>query len=244
MTKLGKRHEKIIIPPPWVLKFHFGAHHRWNPIWTPSPNPSWGPQLPQLSTSPSKMGKPPPRLLETGFLAIFLCSPFHLSSPPSLPVLYLFRWLCFRSRRRNGKKKKRCNGEWGGNGGRWWGLAGFFFFKVRTLPHSSPLKIGHPKRKVLFQPPIFRFYVSFREGIFFYSFTTSLVPNRGLHHWHHIPCWPPGFRRVLGWSRCVGLVVGQIALVCGITLKHNRYLASVGVLVDVWTVFFDKKRGC
>ena len=33
----------------------------------PSPNPSWGPQLPQLSTSPSKMGKPPPRLLETDF---------------------------------------------------------------------------------------------------------------------------------------------------------------------------------
>ena len=121
-----------------------------------------------------KMGKPPPRLLETGFLAIFLCSPFHLSSPPSLPVLYLFRWLCFRSRRN-------------GNGG-----------ERGTRPRSSP--------------PL------------------------------HIPCWPPGFRLVLGWSRCAGLVVGQIALVCGITLKHNRYLASVGVLIDVWNVFFTKKR--
>ena len=143
-----------------------------------------------------------------------------------------------------GKRRNAATENGGGTGGGDEVWAGFFFFKVRTLPHSSPLKIGHPKRKVLFQPPIFRFYVSFREGIFFYSFTTSLVPNRGLHHWHHIPCWPPGFRRVLGWSRCVGLVVGQIALVCGITLKHNRYLASVGVLVDVWTVFFDKKRGC
>ena len=35
-----------------------------------------------------------------------------------------------------------------------------------TLPetNSSHLKIGHPKRKVVFQPSIFRDYVSFREG--------------------------------------------------------------------------------
>ena len=35
-----------------------------------------------------------------------------------------------------------------------------------TLPetNSSHLKIGHPKRKVVFQPSIFRGYVSFREG--------------------------------------------------------------------------------
>ncbi len=33
-----------------------------------------------------------------------------------------------------------------------------------TETNSSPLKIGHPKRKVVFQPSIFRGYVSFREG--------------------------------------------------------------------------------
>ena len=35
-----------------------------------------------------------------------------------------------------------------------------------TLPetNSSPLKIGHPKRKLVFQTSIFRCYVSFREG--------------------------------------------------------------------------------
>ena len=35
-----------------------------------------------------------------------------------------------------------------------------------TLPesNSSPLKIGHPKRKLVFQPSIFGSYVSFREG--------------------------------------------------------------------------------
>ena len=31
--------------------------------------------------------------------------------------------------------------------------------------NSSHLKIGHPNRKVVFQPSIFRGYVSFREGI-------------------------------------------------------------------------------
>ena len=31
--------------------------------------------------------------------------------------------------------------------------------------NSSPLKIGHPKMKLVFQPSIFRCYVSFREGI-------------------------------------------------------------------------------
>ena len=36
----------------------------------------------------------------------------------------------------------------------------------RTLPEtkSSHLKIGHPKRKLIFQPSIFRCYISFREG--------------------------------------------------------------------------------
>ena len=38
-----------------------------------------------------------------------------------------------------------------------------------TLPetNSSPLKIGLPNRKVVFQPSIFRSYVSFREGIWY-----------------------------------------------------------------------------
>ena len=40
-------------------------------------------------------------------------------------------------------------------------------FVADTLPetNSSPLKIGLPNRKVVFQPSIFRGYVSFREGI-------------------------------------------------------------------------------
>ena len=42
-----------------------------------------------------------------------------------------------------------------------------------TLPSLkltfSPLKIGHPKSEVVFQPSIFRCYVSFREGIYSHS---------------------------------------------------------------------------
>ena len=38
---------------------------------------------------------------------------------------------------------------------------------IYTLPetNSSPLNIGHPKRRVDFQPSIFRCYGSFREGM-------------------------------------------------------------------------------
>ncbi len=41
------------------------------------------------------------------------------------------------------------------------------YFTSVTLPetNSSPLKIGHPKRKLVLKPSIFRFEnVSFREG--------------------------------------------------------------------------------
>ena len=42
---------------------------------------------------------------------------------------------------------------------------------LNTLPetNSSPMKIGLPNRKVVFQPSIFRGYVSFREGSIYQS---------------------------------------------------------------------------
>ena len=51
---------------------------------------------------------------------------------------------------------------------------------------SSHLKIGHPKRKYIFQrfqPSIFGGYVSFREGIFTYF---SVKPVQQFWHWHLI----------------------------------------------------------
>ena len=47
---------------------------------------------------------------------------------------------------------------------------------IGTLPetNSSPLKIDHPKRKLVFQPSIFRGYVSFREGNRFWNMEEPL----------------------------------------------------------------------
>ncbi len=46
------------------------------------------------------------------------------------------------------------------------GLKTIYRACIGTLPktNSSPLKMGPPKRNVVSQPPIFRDYVSFREG--------------------------------------------------------------------------------
>ena len=49
-----------------------------------------------------------------------------------------------------------------------------------TLPETNglPLKIGLPNRKVVFQPSIFRGYVSFREGIYAkFPFIGSIARN-------------------------------------------------------------------
>ena len=43
-------------------------------------------------------------------------------------------------------------------------------FPLNTLPKT---KIGVPKRKVIFQPPIFRCYVSFREGSALFGLVNS-----------------------------------------------------------------------
>ncbi len=57
-----------------------------------------------------------------------------------------------------------------------------------TLPetNSSPLKIGLPNRNVVFQPSIFRGYVSFREGIigvFFFSLAFGFFGYGSRYYW-------------------------------------------------------------
>ena len=56
-----------------------------------------------------------------------------------------------------------------------------------TLPetNSSPLKIGHPKRKLVFQPSIFRGHVSFREG----RCSQSDLPQRLYHQGGPMTPW-------------------------------------------------------
>ena len=71
------------------------------------------------------------QLLETGFLAIFLCSPLDLASSPSLPVLWLFRWLCFRISTGAGLIKVRGSSCWTDRTCLW--------YHFETQPNPSPL---------------------------------------------------------------------------------------------------------
>ena len=41
---------------------------------------------------------------------------------------------------------------------------GYCTLEISLPKTNKPLKIGHPKRKLVFQPSIFRRYVCFREG--------------------------------------------------------------------------------
>ena len=67
------------------------------------------------------------QLLETGFLSIWLCDP-PLSSdlPPSLPVLWLFRWLCARISVGAGLIKLR--------GGECWRMRTCLYYHFETQP--------------------------------------------------------------------------------------------------------------
>ncbi|CAJ1360184.1 unnamed protein product [Effrenium voratum] len=71
------------------------------------------------------------QLLETGFLAIFLCSPFSLSSEPSLGVLWLLRWLSFRISVGAGLIKVRGSSCWTDRTCLW--------YHFETQPNPSPL---------------------------------------------------------------------------------------------------------
>ncbi len=59
-----------------------------------------------------------------------------------------------------------------------------FLLPSLKLTASSPLKIGHSKRKLVFQPSIFRCYVSFREGNCLLKYNSSWPTFRKAHR-----CW-------------------------------------------------------
>ena len=86
-----------------------------------------------------------------------------LKPPPSYTKLYIFHLNRWEARcQQHGVKTLR---EWQLHP--WLVRRTWLLRKVAsfTLPetNSSPLKMGHPKRKLVFQPSIFRCYVSFRE---------------------------------------------------------------------------------
>ena len=71
------------------------------------------------------------QLLETAFLAIFLCSPTDRKAPPTSVVLWLFRWLAFRISIGAGLIKIR--------GGSCWEQKTCLWYHFETQPVPSPL---------------------------------------------------------------------------------------------------------
>ncbi len=73
-----------------------------------------------------------------------------------------------------------------------------------TLPktNSSPLKIGHPKRKLGFQPSIFRCHVSFREGNRLGQIRKHVDRNPIIQPWLGVNSLEsPSFRHLPGGNR-------------------------------------------
>ena len=72
----------------------------------------------------------------------------------------------------------RSDGAPGGHGDCFWFC--WDFFVIPSLKLTWHLKMGHPKKKFIFQPSIFRGDVSFKEGI---STTFQLGANYGQLQW-------------------------------------------------------------
>ncbi len=58
------------------------------------------------------------------------------------------------------------------------------FFNLHSLKLTWPLKMGLPNRKVVFQPSIFRCYVSFREGTIICTTSLFAVQESTATHLH------------------------------------------------------------
>ena len=119
------------------------------------------------------------------------------------------------------------------------GIAGrpsWLFQLQKPETNSSPLKIGHPKRKQVFQPSIFRckFAVSFREGKgthgVFEHFPQG-IPNISAPLWTRI-------KPHLSWSkRSVGRLVGKGRF--GVAICFRQILAPA---LDLELFYQQKDR--
>jgi hypothetical protein len=137
------------------------------------------------------------QLLETGFLAIFLCdlAPWRLrrTSPPSPLVLWLFRWLCFRISVGAGLIKVR--------GSSCWTERRCLWYHFETQPIPSPLSFAFH-----FLPKgILSSGVDMDLFVQLYSAWTVLVPGVG---------------RPLRWLRRAGGAI-QSAFMLNIALSGN-----------------------
>jgi Lipase maturation factor len=144
------------------------------------------------------------QLLETGFLAIFLCPlldmrPFPKRAPP-MPVITLFRWLTFRIMLGAGLIKIRGDEVWRN------GTALYYHFETQPLP-------GPLSRWFHFLPRVF-----LKMGVWYNHLAELVAP------WFVF--WPRAARHVAGSV----IVILQITLILSGNLSFLNWLTIVPVL--------------
>lgn len=144
------------------------------------------------------------QLLETGFLAIFLCPlldmrPFP-KRPPPLPVIVLFRWLAFRIMLGAGLIKLRGDDLWRN------GTALYYHFETQPIP-------GPLSRMFHFLP-----HVVLKTGVWFNHLVELIAP------WFLF--WPRMARYIAG----VLIILFQVVLIFSGNLSFLNWLTILPVL--------------
>jgi Lipase maturation factor len=154
------------------------------------------------------------QLLETGFLAIFLCPlldmrPFPRRAPP-LPIIYLFRWLTFRVMLGSGLIKIRGDEIWRN------GTALYYHFETQPLP-------GPLSRWFNFLP-----HVILKAGVWF-NFLAELVAPWFLF-------WPRLGRHIAGTV----IVLFQLTIILSGNLSFLNWLTIIPALASFDDGFWRK----
>jgi hypothetical protein len=154
------------------------------------------------------------QLLETGFLAIFLCPlvdprPFPRRAPPT-PLIWLFRWLIFRIMLGAGLIKLR--------GDRVWRDLTALYYHFETQPIPGPLS-----RWFHFLPRL-----ALRAGVMFNHVAEIVAP------WFVF--WPRTARRIAG----VVIILFQISLILSGNLSFLNWITIVPALACLDDAFWAR----
>jgi Lipase maturation factor len=158
------------------------------------------------------------QLLETGFLAIFLCPlldmrPFPKRAPP-MPIVTLFRWLTFRIMLGAGLIKIRGDDVWRN------GTALYYHFETQPLP-------GPLSRWFHFLPRVF-----LKMGVWYNHLAELVAP------WFVF--WPRVVRHIAGSV----IVILQITLILSGNLSFLNWLTIVPVLACFDDGFWSRILPC
>ena len=154
------------------------------------------------------------QLLETGFLAIFLCPLFDMrpfpKRPPPFPVIVLFRWLIFRIMMGSGLIKIRGDEIWRN------GTALYYHFETQPLP-------GPLSRWFYFLP-----HAILKMGVGFNFLAELIAP------W--LAFWPRIARHAAG----IVIVLFQITIILSGNLSFLNWLTIVPALACFDDGFWSK----